>query len=456
MADVGRRRGSLRIDPTLFREIDAELRSGGRDELEGEVAGFLLCRAARVDHGRSILLAREWRPVPLEARIGATGFGLAWRAEFNAAVLDQAEATRTTPVLVHRHGWPGQVRFSRPDREAGRPLLSAMSRSMPTMPVGMMVYNAESAVGEFWQAGDRIDDLLEIVVSGLPIQRLRARPLTARPIRERLVRQSQAIGPNSDAALAAATVALVGLSGGGSHCAQQLAHQGFGRFLLVDDQDVDAGNRGRLVGSRAQDDGRRKTAIASRMIKGIEPRAKVVRIDHRSSHPDAIAAIAAADLVIACVDTFRAKAEINALCRRYLVPLIDVGMTVTSDGERLATAVGQVVLTLPGGPCMRCLPLVSDAVLAAEARRRRPGYDETENAPGDPQVVSMNGLLASQAANVALAIVTGYLRRSSSSRGGYWQYDALAGELLPCDMPPRRSGCPGCAEEAEGDFDWPD
>ena len=94
------------------------------------------------------------------------------------------------------------------------------------------------------------------------------------------------------------------------------------------------------------------------MIKGIEPRATVVRIDHRSSHPDAIAAIAAADLVIACVDMFRAKAGINALCRRYLVPPIDVGMTVTSGGERLVAAVGQVVLTVPGGPCLRCLPLV--------------------------------------------------------------------------------------------------
>jgi molybdopterin/thiamine biosynthesis adenylyltransferase len=256
--------------------------------------------------------------------------------------------------------------------------------------------------------------------------------------------------------LAAASVALVGLSGGGSHCTQQLAHQGFGRFFLIDDQDVEAGNRGRLVGSRFRDDGRRKSAIAQRTIKDIEPDAKAIRVDHRSSHPDAIAAIASADLVIACVDTFAARAEINALCRRYGVPMIDVGMTVTSDGERLTTAVGQVVLTVPGGPCMRCLPLVSDAVLAAEAERHRPGYDETDGAPGDPQVISMNGVLASQAANVALALVSGYLPAASYANGGFWQYNALLGELLPCEMPPRRSGCPGCAEDAEGDVAWPD
>ena len=455
MIDSSRRRITLRIDPTLFDSVDTELRSLGRDEMESEVAGFLFCRTATTHEGM-ILLAREWTPMPLAARLADSRFGLAWRPDFNAAVLDRAEETRTTPILVHRHGGPGVVRFSRPDLEAGRPLMSAMSRSMPTIPVGMIVYNAQAAVGEFWQAGEGIEDLFEVVVTGMPIQRLRARPLKTRRVRDRLVRQSQAIGPSSDAALAAASVALVGLSGGGSHCTQQLAHQGFGRFFLIDDQDVEAGNRGRLVGSRFRDDGHRKTAIAERTIKEIEPDAKVIRVDHRSSQPEAIGAIASADLVVACVDTFAAKAEINALCRRYMVPMLDVGMTVTSEGERLTTAVGQVVLTLPGGPCMRCLPLVSDAVLAAEAARRRPGYDETENAPGDPQVISMNGLLASQAANVALALVTGYLPRASSADGGYWQYDALLGELVPCEMPPRRSGCPGCAEDAEGDADWPD
>jgi molybdopterin/thiamine biosynthesis adenylyltransferase len=453
MGGSRRRRISLRINGALFGDVDAALSSGGRDSLETEVAGFLLCRLALLPRGRLILLARAWKPVPAEMRITTPGYGLAWRPEFNAAIADEAEATKTAPVLVHRHPSRGRFGFSGFDRDAGRPLLAPISRSLLDVPVGMVVYNDESAAGEFWRAGKRVDDLLEMVVSDAPIRRFRAQSIPVRPTRARLLRQAQAIGPRSDAQLAASTAALVGLSGGGSHCAQQLAHQGFGGFDLIDDQDVDPGNRGRLIGSRASDDGRRKTAVAERLIKEIEPRARVTRIDHRSSHPDAIAAIAGADLVIASVDTFRARAEINAICRRYLVPLIDVGMTLTSDGEELTRAFGQVVLTLPGGPCMRCLPLLSDSVLKAEAQRKPPGYDENEGGVGDPQVVSMNGVLASQAANIALALVTGYLPTSTLRMGGYWQYDALAGELAPSEMPPLRRDCPGCAEDAEGDFD---
>ena len=45
-----------------------------------------------------------------------------------------------------------------------------------------------------------------------------------------------------------------------------------------------------------------------------------------------------------------------------------------------------------------CGPLLSDAVLERERRERPPGYDENPNAPGEPQVVSMNGTLASEVA----------------------------------------------------------
>jgi molybdopterin/thiamine biosynthesis adenylyltransferase len=440
---------TVRIPDPLFAELDMALRGGGRDDLETEVAGFLLCRRGQLPNGRMLLVAGTWHPVPLAMRLSRPGFGLAWRAEFNAAISDEAERTGSLPVLLHRHSprWP--ARLSHRDLDVGRPLMAAMSRNI-ARPVGMAVYNDETLDGEMWEHGARVDAVIEIAIPSAPLRNIPSRARSS--ARPRLVRQSQAIGPDSDARLAAATVAIVGLSGGGSHIAQQLAHQGFGGFSLIDDQAVDATNRGRLVGSRSGDDGVPKTRVAARMIKAIDPAARVVEIEHRVSHPDAIAAMAGADLVVAAVDTFVAREQINALCRRYAVPLIDIGMALTSERETLARADGQVVLTLPGHPCMRCLPLLSDAVLRAEAQRRRPGYDDATDAVGDPQVVSMNGLIASQAANVALAMVTGYMPASALQSGAYWQYDALTGELTPSRMPPRRQNCPGCAEDGHADF----
>jgi len=88
-------------------------------------------------------------------------------------------------------------------------------------------------------------------------------------------------------------------------------------------------------------------------------------------------------------------------------------------------------------------------VLAHEQHDHPRGYDENPDAAGDPQVVSMNGVLASEACNCILDLLTGY---SAGRRGsGQWQYDGRTGELQPTALPARRAGCPACAQEGHGD-----
>ena len=267
--------------------------------------------------------------------------------------------------------------------------------------------------------------------------------------RERLKRQNLAIGPASDTKLAAEKVAIAGISGGGSHVVQQLAHQGIGTIIPVDDQIVDASNLGRLVGALQSDiDTTLKVDIAYRVATGIDPSIQVVCVPERFPSKRAIAAMKEADAIVTCLDRFDAREAVNAFCRRYLIPLVDVGMDIHSAGERLATADGQVIVSLPDRPCMRCW-FLTDAVLAPERRDRPPGYDRNPDAPGDPQVVSMNGVLASEACNCVLDLMTGY---SGGRRGAkVWQYDGRAGQLEQCDLPSRRPRCPACAEEGYGD-----
>jgi molybdopterin/thiamine biosynthesis adenylyltransferase len=434
----------------MAAKIENDLADGPRDAFESERAGFLLCGVGRLDD-RVLLLARRWMPVPTNRRIRRRGFGLAWDAGFNAAVLDAAEAMHAVPVLVHRHDprWP--IDLSPQDREAGDPLLAKMSRSIPEKLAAAVVLNESVAAGVLWQDGTAVASLAELRVSTIPISRRGPSSTPSAAPRARLAGQALAIGPASDAALRNATIAIVGLSGGGGHAAQQVAHQGFGTILLIDDDRVEPRSRGRLVGARHSDDGNRKTVVARRLVESIDPSIRVIEVPYRSNTPQGIAALRHADLVISCVDRFSHRAQINDLCRRYLIPLIDVGMTLRSDGEHLARASGQVVLTLPGEPCMRCTPLVTDAVLAKEERDHPAGYDEDPNAPGEPQVVSMNGLLSSQAATLSLAIVTGYLPGTALTSGGWWQYDALEGQLDFTPLTSRRPTCPGCAQDGHGD-----
>jgi molybdopterin/thiamine biosynthesis adenylyltransferase len=443
-------RFELRLSRSLYDAVDDDLRSGPRDADELEQAGFVLCGAAQLPD-RILLLCRAWRPIPLDRRIRRRGYGLAWTAEFNAEILDEADELHAVPVLVHRHESRRDAALSRLDRRAGDPLLAQMSTLAERQLVGSVVLHESTATGLLWDQSGIAASLLRVRIAGAPITDLypgRQAPVPARP---RLQRQTLAIGPESDAKLAATTVAIVGLSGGGSHVVQQVAHAGVGGMILVDDDVVDETNRGRVVGTRHDDDGRLKTDAMRRLVEGIDPAIDIHTVPRRSSDPEGLAILRGADVIVACVDRFDVRAEINSIARRYLIPYIDVGMTLDSRREVLVSASGQAILTLPGAPCLRCTPLLSDVVLEHERLVAPPGYDRNPNAPGQAQVVSMNGLLSSQAVTLVLAIITGYIPGDRIATGGWWQYDALEGQLDFSSLAFPQPACPGCAEEGHGD-----
>lgn len=436
----------IRIADGVFERV----RTHVEDFSRGEEAGFLICAESRVPRGH-ILLVREWHPVPETAIArNAGGSVLSWSAEFNSEILQRALDLDATPVLVHSHGSPSP-RFSNDDRAKERPLFGALSRMVDPLPTGSLLLGVGDAAGSFWLGGSNELRFRRLVVVSDTIDTWYSaeHPPPSARVRRRLDRQAVAIGPASDAKLARAQVAVLGLSGGGSHVIQQLAHQGIGTLIPIDDQLVDETNLGRLVGATEADvDVTSKVALAKRVACGIDASIDVDGVEERFPSHATISALKEADVVVACLDRFDAREAVNTFCRRYLIPLVDVGMSIRSAGEQLATADGQVIVSLPGYPCPRCY-FITDAVLARERTDRPPGYDDNPDAPGDPQVVSMNGVLASEACNSVLDLITGY---SGGRRGArQWQYEGRSGHLEPHDLPPARPGCPACAEEGHGD-----
>jgi len=79
---------------------------------------------------------------------------------------------------------------------------------------------------------------------------------------------------------------------------------------------------------------------------------------------------------------------------------------------------GQVVLSEPGSPCLRCMGIVTDAALAEESRK----YGA---AGGRPQGVWSNGVLASLAVGLVVQMVTPWSRRAKP--GAYLSYDGNSG-----------------------------
>ncbi len=215
------------------------------------------------------------------------------------------------------------------------------------------------------------------------------------------------LGPDSDTILACLRVGIVGLGGGGSHMAQQLAHLGITRFVLCDHDRISETNLNRTVSATEADVKRKtkKTAIAERTIRSLHDDADVVKVEMWETGAELLMRC---DIIVGCVDTFGGRRDLEAFCRRHLIPYVDVGMDVQQLGDQKYEIIGQVILSMPGKACMHCMNFLTDEVLAEEARR----YGA---AGGRPQVVWSNGVLCSAAVGIIADLATGWSRSGRDS-----------------------------------------
>jgi molybdopterin/thiamine biosynthesis adenylyltransferase len=242
------------------------------------------------------------------------------------------------------------------------------------------------------------------------------------------------LGKDSDRRLAATRVGLVGLGGGGSHVAQQFAHLGVGRYVLIDPDHIEESNLNRLVGGTVDDALRSesKTAIAARLIRGIIPAAEIV--EHTLRWQGALGDLKGCDLIVGGLDSVVAKDELDRFCRRFLIPYIDMGMDVHRLPSNDFLIAGQVALVLPGSPCLRCMGIVTDGAMQEEAAK----YGA---AGGKPQVVWPNGLLASAAVGLAIQLICPW--HGKAPYGALLEYDGNKQSLQPSKSFPhlQTAGC---------------
>jgi molybdopterin/thiamine biosynthesis adenylyltransferase len=255
------------------------------------------------------------------------------------------------------------------------------------------------------------------------------------------------LGGHSEQVLAGLAVAIVGYGGGGSHIGQQLAHLGIGRVIVVDPDAIELSNLNRVVGA-TQEDVRRsrlKVKIAERTLRAIRPEIVVnaLAVEWQRALP----ILRTAHVVFGAVDSFAQRVALEAFARRFLIPYIDIGMDVRSS-EAGYSIVGQVVLSMPGTPCLRCMGIIDDATLAAEERARQYG-----EAGSRPQVVWPNGVLASTAVGLLLQLVTPW--HGGPAACAHLEYDGNRNTIREAPrlayLLDRSLPCPHYNEEEVGD-----
>ena len=241
--------------------------------------------------------------------------------------------------------------------------------------------------------------------------------------------------------------------------AHELAHMGVGELILIDADRVSRSDQHRLVGLRPLDVWLRrwKATVIRRAVTRIGIGTRCEMTVERVPGPKAIAALGRADVIVGCVDNLHARADLQELAWRLLIPYVDVGVNIRAidraepRGPRVAIG-GNVLTLIPGGFCMWCCGFLSREKLAAELRG--PDRNYFENREGEAQVVSLNGLVASQAATEVLQLLTGFAR-SGMARGdlaldgqpgmqrGFRKLDGVRGTLQDWGAA-RRQDCAFC------------
>lgn len=155
------------------------------------------------------------------------------------------------------------------------------------------------------------------------------------------------VGPAGQAALAEASVLIVGVGGLGTPAATYLAAAGVGRIGLVDFDRVDETNLHRQILYATGDVGRDKLDVARDRLRALNPHVSIETHPARLDASNALDLVAAYDLVLDGTDTF---------ATRYLVNDASVIAGTTNVFASISRFDGQVsVFGAPGGPCYRCL-----------------------------------------------------------------------------------------------------
>ncbi|MEB3330244.1 MAG: HesA/MoeB/ThiF family protein [Candidatus Sericytochromatia bacterium] len=153
------------------------------------------------------------------------------------------------------------------------------------------------------------------------------------------------VGPAGQAALAAASVLVVGAGGLGHPVLTYLAAAGVGHLVVLDADEVEVSNLPRQVLFEPGDVGRPKVEVVAERLGRLAPGCRVAALPRRYDPEVALEALHGVTLAVDASDNFATRFLLNDACRLAGVPLVHGGLTRFG---------GLVTTFAPAGPCYRC------------------------------------------------------------------------------------------------------
>lgn len=415
-----------------------------------EQHAFLCCGISRTE-SCTRLLVREVVYAGGEDFIEQSGARLELNPAYVLGIHDRCLSEGLHVVQVHSHpGVTSPVRFSMTDYHCECQTFPWYEEKYGDrlFPATLVFGHGEGNVdGHWWDREThtiRAVDCIRVVGNTLTIH-----PITsARQAQESLIdharfdRQERAFGHEGQVRIGRLRVGIVGLGGLGSHLAQQLAHLGVTRFVLVDHDRVEPTNLNRLVGARPDDIGKAKVTVMADMVRALSPTAEVAEVIAGVETRDAREALKLCDLLIAGADADGARLVANEIAMRYLIPYLDLGTGLNVADGAIRDAGGQLWFVRPGGFCLQCTGAIDpararvDLMDPLERARHEERYGTTSP---QPSVIHLNAVIASLAVGQVIKYATGWHAPVEMAF-----YNAVSEQVTPIQGPSRNAACLVC------------
>jgi len=282
-----------------------------------------------------------------------------------------------------------------------------------------IVFGEKSFCGRVWyrnkrRNGFRYYPLDEIVILDYPYRKWetckkKRRIFLSKAQTTMLDRQILAFGKEGQKVMSNITAGIVGVGGIGSIAAEGLARLGVSRFVLVDHDHAEITNLNRFLGMTHADalSGMLKTAISTREIRAINPRAKVASVNTTVYESKALEKLKMVDFIVLGTDNLLSRAFTNEFCLQYCIPLFSVGTIINADPGtgRLQDIFGEYQVVIPGirSCCLNCSGAVDyhevSYLLSSREVREEGEARGYINLPGfnQPAVLPLNGAMTQMA-----------------------------------------------------------
>lgn len=370
--------------------------------------------------------------------------------DFVARITKRARREKSAVVFVHSHPGTAPPHFSVIDDE-GEELLSAfLVHRHPGLIHAALVISQGGARARRLGRNEEI----RIISVGSRRELIFDPSADAPSLSKHFDRQVRAFGIEGQHALERLRIAIVGLGGTGSIVAQQLVHLGVRDFMLIDPDVVEPTNLNRIPNAFSADIGKPKTEIAARYIRQVAKDSNIQCIEADVVETKIARALTEADLLFGCTDSHGSRAVIQQVAYQYLIPYIDMGVTLIARKGAMTHVYGRVQLLAPGLACLTCSALLDPEQVRRDMltsfERQADPYIQGDREPA-PAVMSLNGTVSSLAVTMLLAVVAGV-----PTQARHVLYNAITSVMRTVRSTPQ-ADCYVCSRKgafARGDS-WP-